>query len=142
MGETPYTRAEVERLDKLIDDMNRERLDFVVHVGDIGAGKMACSDVWLAGKRQFARLQHKFVLIPGDNEWFDYTDPPRGSSPGARCSVRRPSPWHCAEAHSEIHRCLARACELNALTNVTMRPALEHDFPGHAIKNRWRGGSA
>lgn len=76
MGDTPYNAAEVERLDHLLDDMNRERLDFVVHVGDIGAGRLGCSDAWLAArKRQFARLAHKFVLIPGDNEWLDCRDP-------------------------------------------------------------------
>jgi len=75
MGDTPYNASEVERLDRLIDDMNRERLDFVVHVGDIGSGRLGCSDAWLAArKRQFARLQQKFVLIPGDNEWLDCRD--------------------------------------------------------------------
>ena len=76
MGDTPYNASEVERLDHLLDDMNRERLDFVVHVGDIGGGRLGCSDAWFAArKRQFARLAHKFVLIPGDNEWLDCRDP-------------------------------------------------------------------
>jgi hypothetical protein len=76
MGDAPYNSAEVERLDRLIDDMNKERLDFVVHIGDIGGGRLGCSDAWLAArKQQFARLQHKFVLIPGDNEWLDCKDP-------------------------------------------------------------------
>ena len=75
LGDTPYNSAEVQRLDVLIDDMNRERLDFVVHVGDIGSGRLACSDTWLAArKRQFGRLKHTFVLIPGDNEWLDCRD--------------------------------------------------------------------
>jgi len=77
LGDTPYNSAEVQRLDALIDDMNQERLDFVVHVGDIGGGRLGCSDTWLAArKRQFARLNHRFVLIPGDNEWLDCKDPP------------------------------------------------------------------
>ena len=76
MGDTPYNAGEVERLDHLIDDMNREPLEFVVHVGDIGGGRTGCTDAWLAArKRQFARLAHKFVLIPGDNEWLDCRDP-------------------------------------------------------------------
>ena len=75
LGDTPYNSAEVQRLDVLIDDMNQERLDFVVHVGDIGSGRLACSDTWLAArKRQFGRLKHTFVLIPGDNEWLDCRD--------------------------------------------------------------------
>src|SRR5256885_7502356 len=76
LGDTPYNAAEVHRLDALIDDMNRERLDFIVHVGDIGAGGATCTDAWLeARKRQFARLAAKFVLVPGDNEWVDCKDP-------------------------------------------------------------------
>jgi hypothetical protein len=74
MGDTPYTPGEVQRLDALIDDINRERLDFVLHVGDIGAN--ACDDATLeARKQQFARIRHPFVLLPGDNEWVDCKDP-------------------------------------------------------------------
>jgi hypothetical protein len=76
MGDAPYNAGEVERLDHLLDDMNKERLEFVVHVGDIGGGRLGCTDAWLAArKRQFGRLAHKFVLIPGDNEWLDCRDP-------------------------------------------------------------------
>ncbi|MBW8904455.1 MAG: hypothetical protein JF611_02030 [Betaproteobacteria bacterium] len=69
LGDTPYNAREVQRLDLLIDDMNREeRLDFVVHVGDIGAGRTGCTDAWLESrKQQFARLKWKAVVIPGDN---------------------------------------------------------------------------
>src|SRR5205085_9494910 len=70
MGDVPYTEGEVQRLEALIDDINRERLDFVVHVGDIGGN--ACDDATLeARKHQFARIRHPFILIPGDNEWID-----------------------------------------------------------------------
>ncbi|HUQ73840.1 MAG TPA: metallophosphoesterase [Burkholderiales bacterium] len=77
LGDTPYTLGEVHRLDALIDDMNAEKLDFVVHLGDIGSSVTACDDAWLeARKAQFARLRHKLVVIPGDNEWTDCRDPP------------------------------------------------------------------
>ena len=32
MGDVPYTAGEVQRLEALIDDINRERLDFVVRL--------------------------------------------------------------------------------------------------------------
>ncbi len=74
MGDVPYTEGEVQRLEALIDDLNRERLDFVIHVGDIGGN--ACDDATLeARKRQFARIRHPFILIPGDNEWVDCPQP-------------------------------------------------------------------
>jgi calcineurin-like phosphoesterase family protein len=70
MGDVPYTEGEVRRLDALIDDINRERLEFVIHVGDIGGN--ACDDWTLAARKaQFSRIRHPFVLIPGDNEWID-----------------------------------------------------------------------
>jgi len=62
----------VERLDRLIDEINAQPLAFVVHVGDIGASRQACTDDWLFKRKiQFGRIRHPFVLLPGDNEWSD-----------------------------------------------------------------------
>jgi hypothetical protein len=74
LGDTPYSQAEVRKLDALIERINQDQLAFVVHVGDIGssARDQGCSDAWLeARKRQFAKIRHPFVLLPGDNEWSD-----------------------------------------------------------------------
>jgi len=62
----------------MIDEMNAAPLAFVVHVGDIGSsGRLqACSEAWVLERRkQFARIRHPFVLVPGDNEWSDCKDP-------------------------------------------------------------------
>jgi hypothetical protein len=76
LGDTPYSAREVERLDRLIGDLNAEPLDLVVHLGDIGASREACTDAWLdARKAQLARIRHPVVLVPGDNEWTDCRDP-------------------------------------------------------------------
>lgn len=76
LGDAPYTEGEVERLDGVIADMNAQPLAFVVHVGDIGSGRRACTDDWLAErKEQFSRIRHPFVLLPGDNEWSNCRDP-------------------------------------------------------------------
>jgi hypothetical protein len=76
LGDAPYTEAEVARLDALIEQINRQPLDFVVHVGDIGASSLACTDHWLQQRQaQFARIRHRFILLPGDNEWKDCKDP-------------------------------------------------------------------
>lgn len=75
LGDTPYSGGEVERLERLIDDMNGAQLSFVVHLGDIGAGAQVCTDAWLeARKRQLARLKAPVVMVPGDNEWSDCRD--------------------------------------------------------------------
>jgi len=72
IGDTPYGEAEAVSLDAMIDQMNREELAFVIHVGDITGGRGPCGDEWLeARKRQFERSRHPFVIIPGDNEWVD-----------------------------------------------------------------------
>jgi hypothetical protein len=76
LGDAPYSDLEVERLDRLIDEINAQPLGFVVHVGDIGASAQACSDAWLLErKKQFARIRHRFILLPGDNEWSNCKDP-------------------------------------------------------------------
>jgi hypothetical protein len=72
IGDTPYSEAEAAALDAMIEEMNREDLAFVIHVGDITGGQGPCTDEWLeARKRQFEKLRHPFVIIPGDNEWVD-----------------------------------------------------------------------
>ena len=72
----PYTDSEIERLDLAIGEINAQPLEFVVHLGDIGSSAFACSDEWLAArKRQFERIAHPFVLVPGDNEWSDCKQP-------------------------------------------------------------------
>jgi hypothetical protein len=78
LGDTPYSTREVERLEAMIADLNGEPLAFVVHVGDIGSStpEQACGDRWLGErKKQFARIRHPFLLIPGDNEWSDCKQP-------------------------------------------------------------------
>jgi len=68
----PYSQPQANLLDGLIEQMNAEKLAFVVHVGDITSGFGPCGDEWLeARKAQFAHIRHPFVLLPGDNEWTD-----------------------------------------------------------------------
>lgn len=72
MGDTPYNDAEVRALDALIDDVNAQDLAFVVHVGDITSGRGPCTDAWFeARRRQYQRLRHPLILLPGDNDWVD-----------------------------------------------------------------------
>jgi hypothetical protein len=75
----PYSEAEIGGLDRLIDEMNAAPLAFVLHVGDIGSSSalQGCSEAWVLERRkQFARIRHPFILVPGDNEWSDCKDPP------------------------------------------------------------------
>jgi hypothetical protein len=110
LGDTPYSEAEVRKLDDLIGRINAHELAFVVHVGDIGtsAASQACSDAWLEARaRQFASIRHPFVLLPGDNEWADCAR--HGLDPRARLAAWRKlfcrklaglerQPGHCENA--------------------------------------------
>ena len=72
MGDAPYSQAQANLFDDLIDRVNAEPLAFAVHVGDITSGEGPCGDGWLhERKRQFERFGPPFVLLPGDNEWTD-----------------------------------------------------------------------
>jgi hypothetical protein len=105
LGDVPYSAAEVEKLDRVIDEMNAQELAFVVHVGDLGHSTLAqaCSDGWLEQRKaQLARIRHRLIVIPGDNEWSDCArhgiDPMARlrkwrelfcDAPGAYCEHRR-----------------------------------------------------
>jgi len=72
IGDTPYSEFEAPALDAMIEDMNRDDLAFVIHVGDITSGRGPCTDAWFeARKRQFEKSRHPLILIPGDNDWVD-----------------------------------------------------------------------
>jgi len=72
MGDVPYSQAQANLFDDLIDRVNAEPLSFAVHIGDITSGSGPCGDEWLqARKRQFERFRIPFVLLPGDNDWTD-----------------------------------------------------------------------
>lgn len=72
LGDTPYSQAYANLLDGTIDEINRARPAFVVHLGDITSGLGPCTDEWFEARRiQFARFAAPFVLVFGDNEWTD-----------------------------------------------------------------------
>ena len=99
LGDAPYTEEEAQRLEAVIDDINAQPLAFVVHVGDIGSSALACTDAWLLQRKaQFARIRHRFILLPGDNEWSDCRQPLQRlaswrrifcETPGEFCEHRR-----------------------------------------------------
>lgn len=117
LGDAPYSAPEADKLDTLIGRMNAADLAFVVHVGDLGssARTQGCSDAWLeARQRQFARIRHPFVLLPGDNEWAD-------------CAT------HGMDAQARLAQWRKRFCTQPGGL------ALERQ-PGHCENVRWRAG--
>jgi hypothetical protein len=92
MGDTPYNDVEERLMLGMIEDLNRENLAFVVHVGDIKAGgNSPCTDELFAKRRaQFDASAHPFLLLPGDNDWTDCRRESNGSmNPLERLSKMR-----------------------------------------------------
>jgi hypothetical protein len=74
IGDMPYGPAKLAELPALIAKMNADpAVDFVVHVGDIKAGKNApCTNEYFATVRSlFDTFVDPLVYTPGDNEWTD-----------------------------------------------------------------------
>lgn len=73
IGDMPYfVPQDYAKFDRLIDVINREKPAFTVHIGDIKAANLPCSDENYAKVlAQFARFEQPLVYTPGDNEWTD-----------------------------------------------------------------------
>jgi hypothetical protein len=71
-GDLPYNDRERTQLPKLIEEMDREHLSFVVHDGDIKNGHSECSDaVFKDMLGVFQASAHPLIYVLGDNEWTD-----------------------------------------------------------------------
>lgn len=74
LGDMPYgNEPEVEeQYRELIERVNDERPDFVIHLGDIKSGSTLCSDeFYMRQKILFTEFTAPFFYTPGDNEWTD-----------------------------------------------------------------------
>ena len=72
IGDIPYTVEEERKTEALFEEMNSEKLAFIVHVGDIKNGSAPCTDeLFLHEKERFEDSANPLVYVPGDNEWTD-----------------------------------------------------------------------
>lgn len=79
MGDTPYNAFEEKHFVRMLERIDREHLEFVVHVGDI-KGSGPCTDAFFESRKAlFDRSAHPFAYTPGDNEWVDCRTPRMGS---------------------------------------------------------------
>jgi predicted phosphodiesterase len=70
IGDYPYTADQVPKFDRLIESLNEEKPDLVLHVGDIGS--QPCNDDALNQARaKLNTIAAPVVYTPGDNEWTD-----------------------------------------------------------------------
>src|SRR5262249_46366393 len=72
IGDLAYNPAEEPLLQNVLDDLNKTRLAFVVHLGDLSSPRFACTDELLTRRlAQFRASAHPLVFTPGDNDWTD-----------------------------------------------------------------------
>jgi hypothetical protein len=69
-GDGPYERREVPRFKRVLDDVNRSDVEWLLHVGDILW--YPCSDSAFADRlASMNAVNRAVVYTPGDNEWAD-----------------------------------------------------------------------
>ena len=75
IGDMGYNPAEEPLLQNVLDDLNRNALAFVVHLGDLSSPRYACTDEILTKRLgQFNASVHPLIFTPGDNDWTDCHD--------------------------------------------------------------------
>ena len=73
IGDQHYDAQSVAKFPNIMAGLNRENLEFVVHVGDIGHQTYnACKDeTYFQRRDEFNASHHPLIYTPGDNEWTD-----------------------------------------------------------------------
>ena len=92
LGDQQYDAESDAQFPRLMADIDRAPVDFVVHLGDFKAGTSgACSDeLYQSRKRQLEASRHPLIYTPGDNDWTDCHAPKAGGFvPEERLSALR-----------------------------------------------------
>ena len=77
IGDIPYNALQEVQTARLFGELDREKLAFITHDGDIKSGSSACTnDVYQKEFRRFEASKNPLVYTPGDNEWTDCHRPP------------------------------------------------------------------
>jgi hypothetical protein len=72
LGDMPYRNEDIPGYEKLIDHINQEKPDWVVHVGDTKNGSSSCAnEAYNPIIQWFDRFTSPLIYTPGDNEWTD-----------------------------------------------------------------------
>jgi hypothetical protein len=130
-GDMPYTamtapdrEVKLTAYRAVLDTIAREKVAFVVHIGDITGA--VCSDSMLAQRvREFAALPHPLFYTFGDNEWTD-------------CARDNYQPL---ERLATLRRLFAQGGEsLGARRLPLERQSAQAAYAGYPENTRWRAG--
>ena len=80
IGDQQYDAESEAQFPRLMADLDRAEVEFVVHLGDFKPGTtLPCDDKLLQSRRQqFDGSRHPFIYTPGDNQWTDCHNPKAG----------------------------------------------------------------
>jgi hypothetical protein len=71
-GDMPYNAELAIRFERLIEDLNHQKMAFVINVGDLRAGDENCGDSDLEMRlNRLAKIKLPMAFTPGDNDWTD-----------------------------------------------------------------------
>src|SRR5262249_45462965 len=72
-GDVPYNALGKSQYPALLADINRARVAFSVHDGDLKAGGDGPSpdSLYFTGLDPFTSLERPLIFVPGDNDWTD-----------------------------------------------------------------------
>ncbi|MDX1577985.1 MAG: metallophosphoesterase [Gemmatimonadota bacterium] len=77
LGDAPYYAWEERRFEHLVDALDRDSLDWVIHVGDL-FWKPCSAEKMRERLAVLQRIRHPVIYTPGDNEWTDCWGPREG----------------------------------------------------------------
>jgi hypothetical protein len=92
VGDQQYDAESDAQFPRLLADIDRAEVHFVVHVGDFKPGTtVPCTDELLRGRKaQLDASRHPLIYTPGDNDWTDCHNPKAGGYvPEERLSALR-----------------------------------------------------
>src|SRR5918999_999921 len=92
VGDQQYDAESEAQFPRLLADIDRAEVHFVVHVGDFKPGTtVPCTDELLRGRKaQLDASRHPLIYTPGDNDWTDCHNPKAGGFvPEERLSALR-----------------------------------------------------
>ena len=72
IGDMPYGTAAEPRFERVIADINRQNVDFTIHIGDTKSGSTRCDNShYTKVLGWFNSFDSALIYAPGDNEWTD-----------------------------------------------------------------------
>ena len=146
IGDTPYSRLEENALRRVIDALSEERLEFVLHVGDLKSSAERCDDDLLSARiGLLAQCAHPLILTPGDNDWTDCGRSRSPWEPGGRLERLQ---WLRRHVYGEPRSLGLRPMALGQQSPPVGGPilpafaeAVARPSPGLPENLRWRVGS-